>query len=231
MKSVAICDSDSSLVIDLDEYLKSNINDVVIDVYCKGNSLLFSNKIYDAIFLDVDLPDIDGLSVAKTIRLKNDYTKIIFVSKNESLIAESIHYNPFRYVRKKNYKEEIKEAVNSLKQQWDKEKQIIEFTLFGRSILVPAKNIVYIESGQHKVIVNMIMDKISVNESMDSISKRLVPYGFIRVHKGYLVNYKFISLFSKEEVFLKNGERLSLSKYRKNQVLKEYQIFLLKEKL
>ena len=84
--------------------------------------------------------------------------------------------------------------------------------------------ILYIE-GEGKIqnlhIVNQ-KDPVQLRRSMQELEEVLDPQGFLRIHKGYLVNYKYIRRLEDTEAVLTNGERIPLSRRRVQEIRNRY---------
>lgn len=87
----------NNLNITIETYLYMDGNEVV-DLICN------SKEDFDILFLDIDMPNISGLEVAKKIRNAGSDIILIFISAHEQYVFESIDYNPFKYIRKKDRK-------------------------------------------------------------------------------------------------------------------------------
>lgn len=115
--NIALCDDEQEsldiLKKELDkEAEKLNIK-ISTSAYDDGNKvldLICKNKEdFDILFLDIDMPGISGLEIAKRLREENSDIILIFVSAHEQYVFESIEYSPFRYIRKSRIGDELLE--------------------------------------------------------------------------------------------------------------------------
>ncbi len=83
----------------------------------------------------------------------------------------------------------------------------------NRRRTIPAEDIFYIESNSRKVILHMAEEEIEYYDKIGKLEKELEPE-FFRIHKGYLVNVKYIKGYGRTELMMKNGDNLLISKYR-----------------
>lgn len=231
MSYIAICDDDIIYMEMLEKSIRSGFDDAKIKVFVNSEELFLSNEVFDIIFLDIDMPFISGFEVAEEIRKKNTYTRIVFVSGKDSMVVESIHYSPFRFVRKQYFEREIKEAVRALREVLDKESEIIEIVVNGEKVRVPILNILYVEALSRKSVFHLKEFELSGTDTFEKVCKKLAQHGFIQIHRSYLVNYKVIKMIEKNSVIIDNNIELPMSKYKKKQVLKEFQINLLNERM
>lgn len=72
---------------------------------------------YDIVLLDIQMGEVSGFTLAEELYKITGGENIIFVSSMENLVFESIHFRPFRFVRKSHLEEELTEAVESWIQQ------------------------------------------------------------------------------------------------------------------
>lgn len=128
---IAICDDDSKIInglkIDIYNIFKSLKAEVDVSVFVNGTELIDTIKKekihYDILLLDIDMPNISGLEVAKILRETNEDIIIIFISSYEKYVFDSFEYNPFRYIRKNRIKEELNIALKSAYILYKKEKE------------------------------------------------------------------------------------------------------------
>ena len=84
--------------------------------------------------------------------------------------------------------------------------------------------LLYIESVGKKQLAHIVgkPQPLELRKQMQQLEDELTPYGFLRVHKGYLVNYRFIRKISDNEVSLTNGEALAVSRRRLGEIREAY---------
>lgn len=179
-----------------------------------------SLTVFDQFFLDIDLPEDNGIHVAEELNTMLIHPVIIFVTNRDELVYEAIRVQPFRYIRKSHFDEEINEeaqAFLALKNR--KDGNYISFESGGIAMRFNIEDIIYIEAQNQNILISTadqqthrIRHKISDAESM------LEGKGFIRIHKGYLVNCRYINVIRKDTVILDDRRVLPLSKYRKEEV-------------
>ena len=106
--NIAVCDDEQDYLKNIQKQLFQLANALNITIetylYTDGNKvvdLIYNNKEdFDILFLDIDMPNISGLEVAKKLREKGSDIILIFISAHEQYVFDSIEYNPFRYIRK-----------------------------------------------------------------------------------------------------------------------------------
>ncbi len=234
---IAVCDDEQNII----EVIQSVISaafgkagvPVEIETYTSVESLSrrIKSRIYDLLFLDICMPKCDGISFGERLRKAGDATDIIFVSNREDKVFEALKIHPFGFVRKNNFLNEITAAVNNyLASVSSRDK--ISITVQGKGGIVTVKisETVYFEgAGKFQLMhVKGKAETIPVYRAMEKLEEELEPFGFIRVHKGMLVNFRFISRILVGEVELSTGESLPLSRRKATEIKTKY-LALLKE--
>ena len=232
MFKVAIVDDDkTALMIStgaIEGFFKEKNVDYKILSYSSPKTFLSTIKEenFDLAFLDIDMPDINGLNVAEEIQnIKKDMI-IIFLSQREDLVFECLKFHPFGFIRKSKLIEDFTLMMNQLYNNvLNQENDSSKLDIFDKTKSVSFKinEIVYIEGDRNyqKVCLKDGTSK-NVRIPLGSLEERLKTYGFIRIHKGYLLNYLYIRSIQTEEVLLTTGESLPISKKRKDDITKEY---------
>ncbi|MFA6861578.1 MAG: LytTR family DNA-binding domain-containing protein [Bacilli bacterium] len=181
----------------------------------------------DLLLLDIDMPDGDGIELAKYIQTKGNKAAIIFVSSREDRVFDSFNVHPFGFVRKSNFAKDFSTVVDSFLLQFTKNgdksyKLIIQCG--ASSFTISTKELIYIEGQAKYQMLYLEKDKepIRVRLTMDYFENKLNNKGFIRVHKGFLVNIAFIRVINDDAVILTDGRNLLISKRKVVEIRKEY---------
>lgn len=233
MIKIAICDDEQPMVDALkkrfDDFFKNDNMEYEISLYTNGNQLLEDNNKnpYDVLFLDIDMPQIDGIKVAENIRSVNSNMIIIFVTNKENLVFQSIKYSPFRFIRKDNLNEDIQELFFDLKEKIILDNIQYEVVVDGKIKFLNVSKIVYFESFRHNIIVHYFdTTTYNIKESLSNLTNQLEKYGFIRVHKSYLVNYRNIYVINSNNLELDTKENIPISRFKRKEIQTKYKVFL-----
>lgn len=228
---IAICDDEQVTLDNLNRYIsdffKNRDFNTEIYLYTDGNSLLANcRKInFDILFLDIEMPGISGMETADLIRDENAYIHIIFVTNKEDLVYQSLKYAPFRFIRKSYFESELEEALISLTKKIESKNVFYEFTTEKGDISLNIVDIIYIEVFNHNLIVHSKEGSINAKGSLNKLEKEFKGKGFIRIHKCYLVNYRYIYSINTKDVILDDKRSLPLSRYKINETKLKFQVF------
>ncbi len=181
---------------------------------------------FNLIFLDIDMPEKNGLSVAEETLSINKNTHIIFLSQREDLVFECLAIHPFGFIRKSNLINDFSLMMNQFYDYYlsnNDEGKKIEFVEKNRTVSFKINEIVYISSDRNYQDIVTKDNKIeTIRIPLSTLENKLKDDGFIRVHKCYIVNQSYIRIISNEEIKLTNDITIPLSKKRRDEVIKEY---------
>ena len=217
MLSVLICDDDLNML----SKMKTIVEDVLADSQTKAKIQAFTDAgqincdtlaSCDIALLDIDFENAayNGMDIARQMRKLRSDAVIIFATNFIEYAPEGYEVQAFRYVLKRDLEEDLKTALQLALQQRNKETLQIQC---NREIVeLPLDDILYLEVQQHSVTAFVRNSasaegwkKYSFYASLSDLEEKLEPQGFLRIHKSYLVNMKYIKKFQCREATLDYG--------------------------
>lgn len=232
--NVAACDDDktarSIIASTIKEVLRSYDVDSDVSIYSSADILAadMPGKRFDLLLLDIDMPGTDGITFARQLRETDASVDIIYISGREDLVFKSLSTSPEGFIRKGRFLEDMSEVIGNYLRQREKRLKagnpvIVLQTRSGMK-RVDIAAISYVEGAHKQQLIYLSGEKepYSVNRSLQDIEEELQPYGFIRIHKGYLVNYRYIRRLESAEALLKDGTKIPLSRRKLNDVKEQY---------
>jgi len=188
---IGICD-DEQLILNI---LKRKIEECILKngwiaeiiTFESGIELLERTLELDVVFLDIEMPDLDGIETGKYIQNQNSNCKIIMATSKVERFKESFRINAFRFITKPFEAEEIEEALQAV---WNLQIGMELIELYERRIRYSflQREIEYIisyDSYTEFFVGNRVFRKeIALNELEKILDKSL----FHRVHRQYMVN-------------------------------------------
>lgn len=221
MVKFAVCDDEPEMTDYISDKLREYYpEDCEIRKYKDGESLLADSRkqLFDALFLDIDMPGLDGMELAGRIRDSNEYVKIVFVTNKDNLVYSSFKYVPFRFIRKTHLEEELPEAAEALRDTIAQSNAKVMFNTKDGEICVQISDIVYAEVMNHTITFYLRESKLTIFKSMNELENELGKFGFLRTHKSFLVNHIHIALIKQNRIFTDTGLSLPLSRSRADEV-------------
>ncbi len=219
---IAICDDEKVYVDQIKALLRQFTNNTGkrIDVYDFTSASKFMTvctyERFDAVFLDISMPEIDGLELARHMREVDDGVNIIFVTFIESKMPEVFDVTASGFLTKPISVEAFNKVLNRLVRKYEmKRAKPFEIKLKGGgNVLVDLQEIIYFESILHYVNVKTFKSKYDFRCNISKIEQDLHEHGFIRIHRAFILNIKYAWIIYDNKVTLKTSEELPIgSKY------------------
>lgn len=226
MIRIAVCDDDKDfserMKLLIEQYFTEQSSEINAAVFNSGGDFLSDNADYNAVFLDIDMPDISGFEIAEQL---SEDTLIIFVTTHDELVYSSLKFRPFRFIRKAYLEEELSETLNAISKEilnLDVGKKFILSTKNGE-LLIDLNSIAYMEIYVHSIKVCTVSGEvIECYGSLSAFEKQLNNFGFVRTHKSYLVNCRYILSIEKKRVILDDKTEIPLSRYKSENVKSKF---------
>lgn len=218
MVKVAFCDDEAKILEDLSVKIKSEFENLSckIDLYTTENSIelleYLKNYPVDILFLDIDMPTISGMEIAQTLLNSEIKTLLVFVTGQDTLVYKSFKYHPFGFIRKTYFDEEISGVVKSLVEEMQKSSDTFLFKTNDGFNRIKLRDILYFESESNYINLHTKESVYKFRSTVSAIEKELSTKGFIRTHKGFLVNQEHIFSVKSENVVLSNNVVLPIGR-------------------
>ena len=220
MIRVAIVDDDRSIQNKLKHYIKEYEKNKSE----KFNITLFDDafdlvnpykKQYDIIFMDVEMERLDGLSAAEAIRKLDPDVIIIFVTnmagyaiKGYTVDALSYVVKPILYI---DFVQQLDKAVSRVAFG---RTAFLLVTVNSEIVRLDVSKISYMESVEHRVIIHMEHEDLTIYNSLMKLEELVKNYHFARCNSGYLVSLSHVERIDKDTVFV-GGDQLLISRSKK----------------
>ena len=228
---VAVCDDDESALAIISASLKGIFAERGVDadvaLFPSAVELadVMARRSFDLLFLDIDMPELDGIAFARTLRGQGDQVDIMYISSREDRVFDSLRVNPVGFIRKSRFLEDMSEVTGAYLDARAARHEVSSIVLKKAGLVRPlrASAIAYIEGKRKDQAIHLIEGgTITIRSAMHKLEDELVPAGFIRVHQGYLVNFRQIKLIEDQEVVLLTGETLPISRRKAVEVRSRY---------
>ena len=225
---IAICDDEKRICAILAEKVGKICPGAEILTYASGKELLGADILPDILLLDIKMPGLSGMDVAKTLR-DRDWRKIlIFITGEEDQVFNSFDLHAFHFLVKPVADEKLKEvlenAVKDLKRsegESGKNDKYIEIQSGTSHIRVNLSLLLYAEVYDRKTIIHLKNESIEYYGQLSALES-LVGKDFYRIHRSYLVNMKYVERYDRTSVTLKGGDNIPISRREYDGFLKAY---------
>lgn len=229
MLRIAICDDEKHILDELARQIEEAFTKLAFPTqlhkFDRYDALWreFEAEPFDVLFLDIDTPDTDGVAFGLFLRTQNLKPCIIYVSNRSERVFETFAVEPLRFIRKSHFYEEIDDAIRAII-QWqeglDHKKLVLNAQ--GSILSLSINDIAYVECFAKLQNIITLSGTHEVRLTLRELENKLKPFGFIRPHKGYLVNYRYIDSIEQSELLLRGGWRIPISKHRVKDTKDQY---------
>ena len=206
---IAVCDDEERYRIELKTILnKLLINaDCEVDTFSDGNFLVpaFRESPYDLLFLDIEMPEIDGITLAKKLRSLSEKVYIVFLTSHIEYALEGYEVNALRYLTKPVSIDKLKEVLSYVRQRETASRQII-IKEDGEKIVIDINDVVYMEAMNQNVRIVTGSSEHVIRYNISDFEEQLKNDGFYRIHRGYLISLSKVKKLAKSDVIMELGK-------------------------
>lgn len=237
MLRVAICDDERETIDILTGYVRKVGLDLDMDIYIdeyeesyKLCDKLEDHKVaYDLIILDIIMPKKSGLDVGYLIRnvLNDNQTQIAYVSSESKFAMDLFNMQPINFLIKPIGYSDVKKVIELTGRIVDTNRHIYTYRK-GKGNLCKeiTGNIMYFESDNRKLIIHTINGCEEFYGKLNDVYNELKAYGFVIIHKSYLVNYIYVDKVYAEYLVMTNGAKLPISRGNKEDLKRLWNIII-----
>ncbi|MFC1493205.1 LytR/AlgR family response regulator transcription factor [candidate division KSB1 bacterium] len=196
----------------------------------------------DLVFLDIQMPEMDGFEVIGTIGLE-DLPHIVFVTAFDQYAIKAFEINAIDYLLKPFDRIRFLSAINRAKEHLLSKKAIenqlsnllsnikreshylskIMVKTGGRVYFLKADDIKWIEAASNYIKIFSGRDSYLVKDTLNNFEKKINPNQFVRIHRSCIINVNFIHEIQPWDknnhlVILEDGKELKLSRSYKDKI-------------
>lgn len=224
---IAICDDEQQFQSLAEDYLEKAAKrcgqSIVLRFFKNGRECLdaIPKDKPDLLLLDIDMPDLDGLAVAKQIREKDQELLIAFLTSHEEYVFQSFEVQPFRFIRKSQMEMELFLALRAaLAIKKPKRKNLIVLQQKNGEEKVDTAELMYMVLEMRKMSFYQTKERITKTRmTMKELLEQLEgDERFVQINSGTVVNVDYVERYTNENVILKNRMELKIARPRKEMV-------------
>lgn len=203
---------------------KNNI-DCKTEVFYDGLSVLENYEKFHLIFLDIEMPVLNGLETAEKLNgLKgsNDFPFVVFVTCNDSLVFKALKKYPYSFIRKSELCEDTEACILKIAEKLKSNRTRYCIKTGRKNIFINLEDVFYLEKVKNYIHYHTSAEVFKERCTMDEKEAELADAGFIRTHIGYMANAVHITEISTNEIILDNSVRIPVSKRYKPELKEKY---------
>lgn len=214
---VAICDDNS-----IDTHYLSNLLDgwarengiwLRIDCFPSAEAFLFryaGQKDYDILLLDIEMGQMDGVALARTVRRENETVEIIFVTGYSDYISEGYDVSALHYLMKPIDTSKLFQVMDRAVKRLASTGRVLTLEVSGGTVRIPCCEIRYLEVCKNYVTIHGKQDYV-VKKTLGELQDLLgTEDGFFRTGRSYLLNLTHVVRVSRTEAYMDDGSAVPL---------------------
>lgn len=193
-------------------------------LYADGSELIrsFENGFkLDAIFLDIEMKDVDGMTAAKKIREFSKDIPIVFLTSHTELAMEGYEVDAFRFLSKPVNEIKLRETLTDLEKKLKVDEKIV-LHKDGEDIVNSVSDLIYVEASNNCTGFCFRSGKVELRMKFTEALRMVddVSADFSKIHRSYYINLAHVKKLSATEVIMDNKEVLPVARSASQEVKK-----------
>lgn len=223
---IAICDDERALLESFSTIISQRYGkSMEVFLFENAQELIDASKDrhFDLAFIDIVLPDTDGIKTAKTLCENKSDTKVVFITAYVLKYAEEIFLGlkPYGFIGKPVPDDKIYYYIDRLSEEKQRESNRLQVTHGGIQHDILMSDIIYIESDKRVANIHCVSAIIAAYQKLDELEKRLDDR-FVRCHQSYIINLEHVERMNTESMIMKDGTEIKISRTRVTETRRHY---------
>lgn len=204
----------------IDRYFDGDASRYAVTRFADGDSLLRDYKAsFDLMFLDVEMPGTDGVTVARRLRVVDDQTVLVFTTKMAQYAVEGYDVDAIGYLLKPLNYYAFSIKMSKAEDIVARRRSVtVPLTVGSETVFVPSADIRYVEVLDHALLYHTGEGIRKVWASLKDAAETLEPVGFVPVSRYCLVNLEWVRAVHGDDVDV-DGERVRVSRSRRKSLM------------
>ena len=224
MIRIAICDDESQFVDQIHGILLSREKQLPVPIhistYTDSGQLLYDleEKVpFDLLFLDIEMPEINGMSLAAVIRRQLPVSLIVFITSHTQYAVKAFELSVFRYIPKSEIETCLPLALQDACRLLIQNCSVCYLIESSRRLIkISVNDIFYIYKNQKYAVIVTENEEYPVRKTLDQVLKELCQenenQSFQMAERGYIVNLFHVKRMEENEVVLDHGFVIPVSR-------------------
>lgn len=182
------------------------------------------NSPYDLYILDIEMPGMNGLKLAKSIREKDSRALFVFLTSYTRYMKDVFDVVTFDFIEKPISDEKLLQILERAATYLNITSQHFSFGYRASRYSLKYDRILYIEKKGRQALIHTFEDIYKTNMTLEEIWKQLNPKSFVHIHSSYIINLYNLDRKDNEIAIMRNGEKLHITKgYRRELAMRHYE--------
>lgn len=188
---------------------------------------VFEEKLYDIIFLDIYMNDMDGIELAKHIREKDTKVLIIFSTTSTEHAIMGFRLRAFDYLLKPYDYEQLKNTMDLCSQNLQSQSRYIEVKEKRIMVKILLKDIIFTDYSNHYIHIHTNTNVVRCYMSFPEFSKILLPYPqFLCCYRNCIINMDEVIALKENDFTMVTGDNIPINRTNKTVIKQQYADYL-----
>lgn len=221
---IAVCDDDTGQREYIQElvnaWAKKNRHLVELRPYTEANAFLFDyaeEKDFDILLLDIEMPKLSGIELAKIVRKENATVQIIFVTGFYDYFSDGFDVSALHYLIKPVDERKLFPVLDKAAGNLAYRQRSVLLATSDADIKVSLADITYAQSENVYVVVHTTQGTYRTRMALAKFLEQLDDT-FLKVHRSYVVGLKYVKKITRTEITMLNGDTVPISRGMYDQV-------------
>lgn len=217
---ILLCDDEQQYIdelkIHIEEFMKSRSISFEILTFNNPQSIVESDIVYQLAFLDIQMNELDGISLAKILKERNNKIVIFFVTSYNVYQDDAMDLRAFRFFEKPYNVERLYSGLEKAMEYIDE--SYIDFYIYTNNEhkKILTTDVIYVERGNRQVTLVTTKGNYTTRETFDEWCEILQNSFFYKVHKSFIINLHYVTSYKYSEVFIQNNIRIPIASRRQS---------------
>lgn len=232
MLHVAICDDDKVLLENLDREVELWAQEeqalCSVELFATAEAFLFAweeKRDIEVLLLDIEMPGMDGMELARRLRRRGERLGIIFVTGNPDFALEGYDLEAVSYLVKPIKRDRLRAALNRAVRQTGSRKALLVSIAAGEVEKVYVSDICFLESRGHETVLRMRDSRdITCREPLRQLEQELEESAedFFKPHRSYVINLGYVDRMTKKDVRMEGGTPIPIARGKWEELNRAY---------
>lgn len=229
---ICICDDDTLILEQLQKYIRSYFDNIHVkcpEIACftNGESLLADNENMDILFLDVEMPGMNGIYIGNELKKRNPNIIILIITSYIEYLDDAMRFHVFRYLSKPLDKQRLFRNMKDALELYHHMGKTLPIETRQGVYTLPASSIIAVETLEKKTIVHTTKQDFESIHPIQYWEDVLPKNRFIRTHRSFIVNFGHVSAFDHSTIYLNGGQLTAyLTRRKYTSFKKAYLLYL-----
>lgn len=204
----------------IQNYCETHCYTCDVSAYETGEGLLnaFSPGAFHLLFLDIFLPGISGMELARKIRLSDADCMLVFITDSPDFTMDGFLVQAAGYVVKPISRAKMAGAMHACRFEFEKNSRTIEVPQNGGNVLVSIADLLYVEVYNKESVLHMKRGTMKTRLPLETVEARLGGSPFLRCHRSYIINMNYVDDMREDCFLMRGGDTVPMRKNGRKEV-------------